>query len=325
LAVEALSSEELQIELVDALEGTVLAVRPVNVPAKVARYHPIVRQFKQRSERHEISRAALPRTLRLLQGLVAEAERRGHQVEFATPAQADRYGRHQVWTGPKDGHIVISVDGCSAAIRIKEEGLQSRTHWEQQNGTYSYRLGDEMRRTFPPRTEYEANATGRLSLELVSGYSEHGRPVKWADRRSWTLEDKLPELLRELELRAVERDHRQREAERAAAERQRAWQAAMERARERHGEHLRAEVLMADVGRWRNATAIRAYCEAAASAFPGAPGTAEWIAWARRYADELDPLKVAPQMPALPESVPPNELRPYLEGWDPYGPNRGRW
>lgn len=77
--------------------------------------------------------------------------------------------------------------------------------------------------------------------------------------------------------------------------------------------------------RWRDAQEIQAYCDAAESAYAEDPGTATWVSWARHRADELDPLRVAPQMPALPEEVSPEELRPYLEGWNPHGPGRDRW
>lgn len=205
-----------------------------------------------------------------------------------------------------------------------EEGLPSRAYWEERNSTYSYGLGGRTSR-LPPLREYEANATGRLSLELVQSHSVEGRPVKWADRKSWTLEEKLPELLRELEIRAAEERERQRKAKQEAAERERQWNAAMDRARELHAENHRGEVLRDQVARWRTAEEIRAYCDAATASYPDDPSTAEWIAWARCYADELDPLRIAPRMPAAPEWVSAEELRPYLDGWDPYGSHRRRW
>jgi hypothetical protein len=147
----------------------------------------------------------------------------------------------------------------------------------------------------------------------------------WADRRSWTLEDKLPELLQELETRAVEQEERRRDAEREAQERKRAWEAAMERASERYVEHLRGEALRAEVAQWQHVQQVRAYCDAAEAAHGDVPETAEWIAWARRYADAHDPLGAAPRAPAAPESVPAEELQPFLDGWSPYGPERHGW
>jgi len=59
----------------------------------------------------------------------------------------------------------------------------------------------------------------------------------WADRRSWTLDEKLPDLLQELEIRAAEDDHREAEAKKAAAERLRRWEAAMGQAKARFLAH----------------------------------------------------------------------------------------
>jgi hypothetical protein len=111
-------------------------------------------------------------------------------------------------------------------------------------------------------TEYEAGATGRVVLSIVSGWARPGRQATWADRQSWRLEDKLPELLREVEVRAAEAEQRRQEAARREQERVREWEAAMEDARARLAEHIRAEALTSQVERWRTAREIRAYCDA---------------------------------------------------------------
>ena len=48
-------------------------------------------------------------------------------------------------------------------------------------------------------------------------------------------------------MRAMEHRHRQEEAERQAAERRRAWEAAMERARERYADPRCADTLRGEV------------------------------------------------------------------------------
>jgi len=212
LQVAPVSDDELQIDLVYLPEELTVPLHEVPVPAKVTRYHAVVTRFRRMTHRLEISRAALPRASRILQALVVEAERRGYQVEVAPDGERKRYG-HPGWSGPKDGHIVVSADGCSTAIRLSEEGLPSRANWEQRNSRYT-----GGRWVPPPLAEYEANATGRLKLDVVSGYSN--RASSWADRKSWSLDDKLPEVLAEVEIRAIEQHQREEEAKRRAAERQ---------------------------------------------------------------------------------------------------------
>jgi hypothetical protein len=325
LAVTVASPDELEIELVDAASRTPDATVPVPVPAKVTRYHPVVRQFRERVERHEVSRASLPRALRILQGLVAEAERRGYRAELATGVEEGGYGHRSGWSGSKHDHVVLRVGDCVAAVRVTEEGLPSRAFWEHKHRSYSYGSGGRGRWTLPPLSEYEANASGRLCLELVTGFGGHGRTAKWADRQSRALEDKLPELLHELETRAAEQQERRRQAEREAEERKKAWKAAMQRARERHAEHRRREALRAEIAQWQHVQLVRSYCDAAAAAHGGVTETAEWIAWSGGYADAHDPLRTAPRAPAAPESVPAEELRPFLDDWAPYEPHRRRW
>ncbi len=97
LNVSIVSGDELQVDLVEAPAGDAEPRRPVPVPEKVTRYHAIVRQLKDGGERHEVSRAALPRALRVVQALVAEAERRGYEVKLPSDVR-DGYGRES-WTG----------------------------------------------------------------------------------------------------------------------------------------------------------------------------------------------------------------------------------
>ena len=322
LITEMISGNEIELRLVDAPKGTSIETDAVPVPAKVARYHPVVRRFRDGSDRHEISRATMGRALRILQGLVTEAERRGHRVEPVPPSKRTRYGNAE-WTGPRNGHIVITADDHPSALRFSEEGLPSRVHWEKQNQTYDTwgHLGGKWK--LPPLTEYEAGATGRLQLD-IPGYGGGGRPSKWADRKSWSLEEKLPEVLREIEVRAAEAKAREKEAEQREIERARKWETAKALAVERWAENRRGEVLRADVARWREAKTIRDYCDAASATYRGDSAT-EWIDWARGYADNLDPLSSPPQMPEMPETVSLEDLRPYLDGWDPYTQALRRW
>jgi hypothetical protein len=131
--------------------------------------------------------------------------------------------------------------------------------------------------------------------------------------------------VREVELRAVEKRERERKAEQEAAQREREWQAARARALELYTEHHRGELLREHAARWREAEAIRTYCDAAQAAYGDDARALEWIRWSRNYANQVDPLRAPPRIPEVPELVSPEELRPFLDGWDPYGPHRRRW
>jgi hypothetical protein len=151
----------------------------------------------------------------------------------------------------------------------------------------------------------------------------NGRQSSWGDRKRWTLEDRLPQLMRELETQAVEAEERRLAKEREEAELQRQWEAAMDLAKRRFVEDHRIEVLRNRVRAWQEAEAIRRYCDAVETrhgdeAIAADPEAAQWLALARAHADRAQQL---PRMPADPE-ITHEALRPYLGRWSPYGPHR---
>jgi hypothetical protein len=316
MVVSRVGTDAIEIQLLDSPAR----LGEVPVPDRVSRYAPVIRRFRDAKTRHEVSRVAMPRMLRILQGLVTEAERRGFDVEIVQGEETRRYG-HAGWSSGRDGHLRFSIRGHAEALRVREEGLPSRSHWVQKNSTYDFRTGESKP---GPLSEYEDGATGRLDIEIV-GYGGGGRASKWGDRRSWTLEEKLPEILREIELRAIEAEERQHEAERRAAERQRQWEAAMEEAKRRWLEAHRGRLLEQQAERWRTAETVRGYVDAMAEASAGDEGEA-WVEWSRAYADSIDPICSEIREPRVPDRIPLDELKSFLDGWSPYGPDHGgRW
>lgn len=315
LAVREISQEEIEISLVAAPE---IALAPVPVPERVAKYHPVVRAFQERKQRHEVSRALLPRAMRVLEGVVREADARGWRTEIAPDAPKGGYGRSE-WSGTKQGHLVVVGEGQAVAIRVFELGLPTRSGWEHKNRRWiSGPRGGEYR--LPPLSEYEARATGKLALEIVSGYSS--RRTRWADTQRARVEDQLSELFAEVELRAAEERERELARQREAEEAERQWEQAMVLARERFVTARRAEALRNQAERWQEARLLHAYCEAIEAAHGADPATRAWLDWARAYAATLDPLAEPPRAPELPEQISPEDLRPYMRGFDPYGPPR---
>ena len=126
LVVDKVSDEELEITLVDA-PGYLVSraeLAPVSVPVKVGRYHAAARQFRDLSERHEVSRALLPRATRIVHAIAAETERRGWSAQ-CSPESRNSYG-HDDWTGTKNGHVQITVGDQVFWIRLQEEGVHPR-------------------------------------------------------------------------------------------------------------------------------------------------------------------------------------------------------
>jgi hypothetical protein len=109
-----------------------------------------------------------------------------------------------------------------------------------------------------------------------------------------------------------------------AERRQLAWEEAKAHARSRYTEHYRAAIMDAQLDAWQRATAMRAYCDAIEQRYGNEVGASVWLAWARARVDDLDPLGTAPTLPETPQDVSAEDLRPFLDGWSPYAPERER-
>ena len=269
---------------------------------------------------HEVSRKALPRVLRIVHALAEEAERRGYEIGCVEAGESS-HGQNN-WRPAKDGQLLFTINGHQLRLRIWEKGVGLRGPYERQKKRWEEdRAGPVQLMQFLERPKpYDAGATGELDIEVL-GWSK-GRQSRWGDRKRWALEDRLPQVIGELETQAKEAEERRLAEEQARAERQREWEAAMDRARQRLIEDHRLGVLRERVQAWHEAEAIRAYCDAVEArygvdAINADPQAAQWLALGRDLAELAQRL---PRMPADPE-VTPEALKPYLGRWSPHGPD----
>jgi hypothetical protein len=189
---------ELRVDLCDLPDGTPPTPCPVPVPERVARYHPVVAEFRKASDRLEIGRSQVTRVARLLQGLVAEAERRGYVVEGPlTGARLRRGGA--LWSGDVDGHLRITVDGATVTLRLREDGIRGRTVYPRRLVT------DWPYDPFPRATPaYDSEAKGTVRISIVGPASRSQRVSSWGDGKRRRLEDVLAAVLWEVEVRAAD-------------------------------------------------------------------------------------------------------------------------
>lgn len=173
----------------------------------------------------------------------------------------------------------------------------------------------------------ERAPTGRLEAELPEARGFPGRRRRWRDTSRWTLEEKVPQIVGELAARAAIVAEREDEAERRRAARQAEWEAAMAEAVGRHRQDVLLASLRAEVAAWSESNAAIAYADALDARAAREPDPAwaaairAWASWCRAEAARLDPLPAGPTTP--PDAEPdPEDLRPYLGGWSPYGPDQ---
>ncbi len=315
LSISRTSSTEYSVELRYPPDGWPTIDGPVPLPRGPSQ-HPVVRQLKEQTAQHEWTRAAIPRVMRVVHAVVAEAERRGFVV-VAVPGGA----RPRDWSGPKDGHLRLEgPHGSHSLLRVSEEGLSSRSYWEYRDRSRSW--GEPPKSEATRRAEYEQEATGRLILEFVPrGYREI-RVTRWADNSKRSLEGQLPELLFELGIREIDAAEANEHARLEELSRRDRWEAAIAGARAELETSKRRELLEQQVARWQEADRIRRYCDAAMILHADDSDAVAWVAWAQQRADDIDPLRHSRlRGPDLSVPPSPDDLRPFLKGWSPHGPD----
>ncbi|HEX3783945.1 MAG TPA: hypothetical protein VHX38_30155 [Pseudonocardiaceae bacterium] len=180
----------------------------------------------------------------------------------------------------------------------------------------------ELREEYGNRDSF-SSTNGKLRIEVETGYKFRGRPRKWADRQRWCLEDRLGDVLAELEERSRLATERAAVEALARAQRRQDWEAAMVLARERFREQQRITALEAQLEAWELASRVGHYCDALDQAVQTKPELASaigpWITWCRTYADRVNPVGREDLQPQIVEPR-KYDLESYLDGWSPYGP-----
>ncbi|GIT80151.1 hypothetical protein LLS1_18200 [Leifsonia sp. LS1] len=151
--------------------------------------------------------------------------------------------------------------------------------------------------------------SGRLRLTITFGV--RSQPW-WADRKRWTLEEKLPEIVGvvvDAAQRARDkRDQLQRENDLIAQR----WADAVPQARAAYARNVNANRADEQVAAWTKARDLRSY----ADAVEGSHESVEWANWLRAEADRLDPLRNAAELQiAEPVDYPSAEVDRFM----PYG------
>lgn len=305
-----------EVALVRHFEDLVEAL-PVPVPGHVARYHPTVKAFLADRDWQSVSKEHLDRAAHILQAIVDEATRRGIVVVSAEQAKsgADRYQAR-------------ALDRCRLALRSPAGVYGVRI--QEVSGPADEKV--DPRRRYQRRTRAawldarysEFVSTGTLEL-IVDGPGTKYDGDRYRDAKTISVEDKLPRVFRAIEVHRLQAEWRDQEREREAAERRRRWETAMAEARDRYVEQVRWDRFVQRSRDWRAVTRHREFLAVAKSAVDGYQGPARddllaHLDFAERRLDDIDPIgHVELILPEVPEPK-PDDLKPYLGGWSPHGP-----
>jgi hypothetical protein len=244
---------------------------PIPVPTTLETIHETVRTLRdERPELLEVADSSRERALLVLQAIADECGRRGYEFSLR-PDKAPTFQ--------------ISVEGISSGFSIFEE-YESRPVMnadELKEAKYTWQR---------VRSTVQKVRSGKLVIRTGSSYS----PVSWADRKRWSLADRLPHLFAYVEKTAVETIEQRLREERERIERRQAWEQALDRARQLYVTDLNRRRLDDQLAACRRAEDLRRYadridCQAEAmDDAETALQARQWAVWTRSEADRTDPL-----------------------------------
>jgi len=92
-------------------------LEPIPVPGQLRNPHSLVKRL-QGEDSLQLAKAVQPRAFRLIQALLAEAERRGYRTRFSQPGQ--QYGRNRGYSAD-EGHFIVAIHGHEFGVRLSQE------------------------------------------------------------------------------------------------------------------------------------------------------------------------------------------------------------
>ncbi len=207
---------------------------------------------------------------------------------------------------------------CRAFASASGEDSFDLRIWEEDEKVDRYREDEIQAKKYGWQRVSRRTTTvpsGRLVLQLDGEY----RPPWWADRKRWSLVDKLPEMFTLIEDRAsTAREAREQERQRVRRRREQ-WEAAVPEARRQYLENLNRTRVLQQADAWRKSRDLRAYAAEVQARADGCQNddehrrVAAWAGWARREADRMDPLRSPAALRFLaPEEIPPEDLDRYM-------------
>ena len=297
-----------------------VAEQPVPVPERVGRYHPAVKEFLADKDWQYVSKEHVPRAARILQAIATEALRRGYDI---IPHSKKRRSEYRTANSAERGNFWIETDYGLYGVEVKEIAGSGGSKfsdlglsWDQQQRRYP---------TWVRRRNREFVSTGRLQLGQGTSLSSYGE-THLTDARGTMLEEKLPEMFVRFDTWILEQAERARLKKLAEERRQRNWEAAMVNA---EADYYAAE-------RWKHFVALaeqdeqlrkyRGFLARAETAAEGLPSEQRFAASGflsemEAAMKQLDPL-VSPELLVPDIRKPkPDDLKPHLGGWSPYGPD----
>jgi hypothetical protein len=293
-----------------------VAASPVPVPERITRYHPAVKAFVGNKEWHYVSSEHISRAARILQAIAAEASKRG--MELLTTQEAAKDSGYAA-----KSHLALRTAAGVYSVKIKEisgpgTGKARPRRWNEP-------------KTKPAWVEargWDFVGTGKLEL-IVNGPETPYNGAQYRDTKTANVEDKLPDLFRSLEIYRLRTASKEQKRQREKEERHHRWQTAVASAKEQYSEHVRWEHFKENSRTWAAIKQHRSFLDAArvaAESYSASDRDAilQQLDQAEQILEARDPLRdLSRIVPEVPEPT-PEDLKPFLGNWSPYGSDRSR-
>lgn len=268
---------------------------PVPVPDVLDPSIPAIRALQHQPRALEVSAAVQERALLTVQALAVEAGRRGYPC-----------------TGPEDESgpaLTMQIRNVGVRFQLYEEKDRALAVPEEERQKVKY---DWQR---APLRDVE-QWSGQLALTMENGSP---KPQFWADRRRWTLESRLPQVLKAAEEWAEDVDRRQQAADRERRERRLLWEESVPKARAAYLDSVNRDRLASQINAFERADQLREYAHAIELRVADLPSedqrsqAQEWASWIRAEADRVDPLLHGDELRYdRPERLPSFEVDKYM-------------
>ncbi|MFI6827612.1 hypothetical protein ACIBG5_10970 [Kribbella sp. NPDC050241] len=298
------------LRLVDKPAWMTAALEPIEVSDRLIKPHSaIVALRADKQHRLRFKPDVRQRALRLLDAIARSASARGW--ELSCPAR-NRDDHH-----PSD--LAVSITGHTYGLRVSEN--DDKVPHEPT----AKELRDFERWGYPRIPTYDKVPSGRLTISIDGGVPV--RQSAFSDTKTMNLDDRLPVLVQELELRAAAAEQRRLEREQQEAERRRRWQQVRDEAVIALREHNRATTLAEQAAQWHQNLLLGDYIAAMQERVASLDGdeqaaAREWVEWAKERHQQSNPLNQRLALPADPDPS-PEAIKPYMRGLSPYGPDNG--
>ncbi len=263
-------------------------------------------------------------TLRLIQGLALEVERRGYVVAAPPAVKSDNYG-YVSREKRAIGHLRVCIGEDEVDMHFNQaRELVPRllTASELRRKEEGYQVSNE-----------EYVKTDFLTVRLTGLDPAFWKP-EWTETDTTRADSFLPQIIQEIELRAARAVERRHENQRRENEKRRKWEQVRGRAIERLNEESRAKVLLDQAERFQRVQQLGEYIAALKSHIQplnpvDAAAAAGWVQWAEAHAGAINPMLGDLRMPDDPKPD-AAALKPYMNAGAPmarkgkYGGRAGR-